>query len=156
MPIRREHQFFYPIDWRELSRGIRFRRAGGACEGCGRPHGRAVVVQRKTGRPVQFELLEPTRTSILTWLTCRSDALGDYVFPSRIDGHRSAVPLGSLVSRTVFGEARLRDVPAMIRDGHAIEVSGERVQGPAHLGSAQRAAVPGDDQFGLQRGERPN
>ena len=43
MPIRREHRFFYPIDWRELSREIRFRRAGGACEGCGRPHGRVVV-----------------------------------------------------------------------------------------------------------------
>ena len=42
MPIRREHRFFYPIDWRELSAAIRFGRAGGACEGCGRPHGREV------------------------------------------------------------------------------------------------------------------
>ncbi|MCJ2124042.1 hypothetical protein [Methylobacterium sp. J-077] len=39
MPIRPEHRFFYPIDWRELSAEVRFRRAGGACEGCGRPHG---------------------------------------------------------------------------------------------------------------------
>ena len=43
MPIRREHRFFYPIDWRELSIAIRFGRAKGACEGCGRPHGRTVV-----------------------------------------------------------------------------------------------------------------
>ena len=42
MPIRREHRFFYPIDWSQLSATIRFRRAGGACEGCGRPHGRSV------------------------------------------------------------------------------------------------------------------
>jgi len=42
MPIRREHRYFYPIDWRELSVAIRFRRAGGSCEGCGRPHGQTV------------------------------------------------------------------------------------------------------------------
>jgi hypothetical protein len=42
MPIRREHRYFYPIDWRELSAAIRFRRAGGSCEGCGRPHGQTV------------------------------------------------------------------------------------------------------------------
>ncbi|MGU3540394.1 hypothetical protein [Methylobacterium sp. A54F] len=42
MPIRREHRFFYPIDWPQLSALIRFRRAGGSCEGCGRPHGRLV------------------------------------------------------------------------------------------------------------------
>ena len=42
MPIRREHRYFYPIDWSQLSATIRFGRAGGACEGCGRPHGRIV------------------------------------------------------------------------------------------------------------------
>ncbi|WP_407523811.1 hypothetical protein [Methylobacterium oryzisoli] len=42
MPIRPEHRYFYPIDWRELSVVIRFRRAGGRCEGCGRPHLRRV------------------------------------------------------------------------------------------------------------------
>ncbi|NEU14782.1 hypothetical protein G3T14_22160, partial [Methylobacterium sp. BTF04] len=42
MPIRREHRFFYPIDWPQLSAEIRFRRAGGACESCGRPHGRTI------------------------------------------------------------------------------------------------------------------
>ena len=29
---------FYPIDWPQLSASIRFRRAGGRCEKCGRPH----------------------------------------------------------------------------------------------------------------------
>jgi hypothetical protein len=42
MPIRREDRFFYPIDWRELSATIRFCRAGGTCEGCGRPHGQII------------------------------------------------------------------------------------------------------------------
>nr|WP_244474301.1 hypothetical protein [Methylobacterium sp. Leaf87] len=51
----------------------------------GHVRARVIVVQRKTGRPVQFELLEPARTSILTWLGCRGGGLDDYAFPSRID-----------------------------------------------------------------------
>ena len=42
MPIRRELRGFYPIDWKELSRVIRFERAKGRCEHCRRPHGRDV------------------------------------------------------------------------------------------------------------------
>ncbi|MGJ0240059.1 hypothetical protein ACQEPB_16265 [Novosphingobium fluoreni] len=42
MPIAREHRWLYPIDWRELSALIRFQRAKGRCEHCGRPHGSAV------------------------------------------------------------------------------------------------------------------
>ena len=42
MPIRRELKVLYPRNWRELSRRIRFVRARGACERCGRPHGRVV------------------------------------------------------------------------------------------------------------------
>ncbi|CAO4135982.1 hypothetical protein [Methylorubrum extorquens] len=42
MPIRREHRFFYPIDWPQLSAVIRFDRAKGRCETCARPHGRTV------------------------------------------------------------------------------------------------------------------
>ncbi len=43
MPIAREHRWLYPIDWRELSNLIRFRRAKGRCEHCHRPHGRDVL-----------------------------------------------------------------------------------------------------------------
>ena len=43
MPIAPEHRWLYPIDWRELSQLIRFGRAKGRCERCGRPHGKAVV-----------------------------------------------------------------------------------------------------------------
>jgi hypothetical protein len=42
VPIRREHRFFYPADGPQLSAAIRFRRAGGCCEGCGRRHGQRV------------------------------------------------------------------------------------------------------------------
>ena len=34
----------------------------------GHVRARAIVIQRKTGRPVQFELLEPARASLLAWL----------------------------------------------------------------------------------------
>ncbi|GBD43517.1 hypothetical protein HRbin40_00990 [bacterium HR40] len=39
MPIRPELRWLYPIDWPILSRRIRFDRARGRCESCGRPHG---------------------------------------------------------------------------------------------------------------------
>jgi hypothetical protein len=42
MPIRKDLKGFYPIDWTELSRVIRFERAKGRCEGCGRPHGQMI------------------------------------------------------------------------------------------------------------------
>ncbi len=42
MPIKRTLRGFYPIDWRQLSDVIRFERAGGRCETCGRPHGRMI------------------------------------------------------------------------------------------------------------------
>ena len=44
---------------------------------------RATIIQRKTGQPVQFELTEQTRDSLLAWLGRRGGALEDYVFPSR-------------------------------------------------------------------------
>lgn len=46
---------------------------------------RAMVVQQKTGRPVQFEILDPARASLLTWLNRRGGSVDDFAFPSRID-----------------------------------------------------------------------
>ena len=43
MPIRRDLRWFYPIDWPILSRIVRFDRAKGRCECCGRPHRRRVL-----------------------------------------------------------------------------------------------------------------
>ena len=45
---------------------------------------RAMVIQRKTQRPVQFELTEPTRSAVSAWLE-KSRLLSDqYLFPSRV------------------------------------------------------------------------
>ena len=38
MPIRPELRPLYPPHWRDLSARVRFERAGGKCQGCGRPH----------------------------------------------------------------------------------------------------------------------
>jgi integrase len=64
---------------------------------------RALVVQRKTGRPVQFEILEPARTTVLTWLERRRGSVEDYAFPSRCDrlGHLSIRQYGRLVDEWV-------------------------------------------------------
>ena len=44
---------------------------------------RAMVVQRKTQRPAQFELTEPTKSAVAAWLE-RAHLGGDqYLFPSR-------------------------------------------------------------------------
>jgi integrase len=66
---------------------------------------RAIVVQRKTGRSVQFELLEPARASILAWLDCRGGSLTDFAFPSRIDhtAHISTRQYARLVDEWVKG-----------------------------------------------------
>lgn len=42
MPIRPALRRLYPADWPEISRRVRFERASGACQGCGRPHAQAV------------------------------------------------------------------------------------------------------------------
>ena len=54
----------------------------------GHVRARATVVQQKTGRPVQFELLEPARASLFAWLEHRGGTLDEFVFPSRTDHER--------------------------------------------------------------------
>ena len=65
----------------------------------------AMVVQQKTGRPVQFELLDPARTSMLAWLEHRGGTLDDYAFPSRTDhtDHLSTTQYARLVDEWVTG-----------------------------------------------------
>jgi integrase len=56
---------------------------GDVCAG-GRVRDRATVIQKKTGRPVQFEITEQTRTSIQAWLPEVAGRNGRcYLFPSR-------------------------------------------------------------------------
>lgn len=44
---------------------------------------RCMVVQQKTGRPVQFEITSDCRESLLAWLEKRGPRTDDWVFPSR-------------------------------------------------------------------------
>ncbi|PHR11648.1 MAG: integrase [Sphingopyxis sp.] len=49
---------------------------------------RAAITQRKTGRPVQFEIAADARNSLFAWLERRGGSIDDYVFPSRGDHAR--------------------------------------------------------------------
>jgi len=45
---------------------------------------RTTIIQQKTGRPVPFELTEPTREALALWLSLRgSRSNDDWLFPSR-------------------------------------------------------------------------
>jgi integrase len=50
---------------------------------------RAVVMQRTTGRPVQFEITEQTRESVLAWIRHQGLRVGDPLFPSRKEKSKS-------------------------------------------------------------------
>lgn len=64
---------------------------------------RAIVMQQKTGRPVQFELTADVRASLLAWLERRGGTIHDYAFPSRVDhaGHLSTRQYARLVDEWV-------------------------------------------------------
>lgn len=84
---------------------------------------RAIVIQQKTGKPVQFELTADVRASLLVWLERRGGAVHDYAFPSRVDhaGHLSTRQYARLVDewvdavglrRTEYGTHSLRRTKA--------------------------------------------
>ena len=64
---------------------------------------RTTVIQRKTGRPVQFEITEQTRAAIRDWLTSTALRDGQYLFPSRFDDqpHISTRQYARIVHRWV-------------------------------------------------------
>ncbi|TGQ29613.1 tyrosine-type recombinase/integrase [Mesorhizobium sp. M00.F.Ca.ET.216.01.1.1] len=64
---------------------------------------RAIVIQQKTGKPVQFELTTDVRASLLAWLERRGGTKHDYAFPSRVDhaGHLSTRQYARLVDEWV-------------------------------------------------------
>jgi integrase len=71
----------------------------------GRVRDRAIVVQQKTNRPVQFELMDTARKTLRARLERRGGTLSDYVFPSRNDymGHMSTLQYARLVHEWVAG-----------------------------------------------------
>lgn len=64
---------------------------------------RSMVIQQKTGRPVQFEITADTRASLLVWLVRRGGTIDDFAFPSRVvaDGHLSTRQYARLVDEWV-------------------------------------------------------
>ncbi len=64
---------------------------------------RAMVVQQKTGRPVQFEITTEVRASLLAWLQRRGGTVDDFAFPSRVDhaNHLSTRQYARLVDEWV-------------------------------------------------------
>lgn len=52
----------------------------------GRVRDRATVIQKKTGRPVQFEITDQTRIAIQSWLDVLQVKTGKYLFPSPLTG----------------------------------------------------------------------
>ena len=64
---------------------------------------RATVIQKKTGRPVQFELMTEARKTLFVWLERRGGSIEDFIFPSRINyiGHLSTRQYARLVDEWV-------------------------------------------------------
>src|SRR6516162_3327659 len=62
---------------------------------------RATVIQKKTGRPVQFEITEQTRVAVGEWLAALDVHKGRYLFPSRFRGkpHLSTRQYARIVHR---------------------------------------------------------
>lgn len=46
---------------------------------------RALISQRKTGAPVQFEITEQARAAVATWVRGKDLKGSDWLFPSRVD-----------------------------------------------------------------------
>ncbi len=54
----------------------------------GRVRSRTQIVQRKTLRPVQFEIMEQTRESLASWVSEMGLCSDDYLFPTRVRSSR--------------------------------------------------------------------
>jgi integrase len=86
---------------------------------------RATIRQRKTGRPVRFEITEQTRQSVQAYLRARKHQQSPYLYPSRDnpDAHLSTRQYARLVSNwiasigldaTMFGTHSLRRTKATL------------------------------------------
>ena len=64
---------------------------------------RAMILQRKTQRPVQFELTEQTRTAVSAWLAKANLQSEQFLFPSRLRAspHLSTQQYGRIVKSWV-------------------------------------------------------
>jgi len=84
----------------------------------GRVRERATIVQRKTGRPVQFEITEQTRASIQEWLPEIDARSGRYLFPSRATIEKRS---DDAAVNTVYGEGEV--VPCLMAPRRSCGIS---------------------------------
>ncbi len=77
-------------------------RVSDVCHGSNVAH-RAIVLQKKTQRPVQFEITEPTREAVSNWIRYRKLTSDSFLFPSRItlSEHLSTRQYARVVDRWV-------------------------------------------------------
>ena len=86
---------------------------------------RAIVVQQKTSRPVQFEITESTRTALTDWIRLSGPAYDDFLFPSRVHAspHLSTRQYARIVDSWVeeigldpaaYGTHSIRTKPSLI------------------------------------------
>jgi integrase len=73
---------------------------------------RAIVMQQKTGRPVQFEVTEQTRRAIADWTAQAQLKPNEYLFPSRIrrSPHLSTRQYARIVDSWVADRSRYRSL----------------------------------------------
>ena len=100
---------------------------------------RALIVQRKTQRPVQFELTEPTRLAVDAWLEKAALRPEHYLFPSRLSTspHLSTRQYARMIHRwagaagldpTVYGTHSMRRyVPFVAMSGNLNKRSTHRL-----------------------------
>ncbi|ESY63278.1 hypothetical protein X741_35410, partial [Mesorhizobium sp. LNHC229A00] len=81
---------------------------------------RAIVVQQKTGRPVQFEITSDVRASLLAWLERRGGTVEDQAFPSRVDhaNHTSTRQYARLVDEWVTAIGLRREEYGTLAPAH--------------------------------------
>lgn len=90
----------------------------------GRIAARAIVMQQKTQRPVQFEITEPTREALAAWIRIGGLASDSFLFPSRLHAseHLSTRQYARIVHAWVGdrpGSCRLRHAHAAAHQGVA-------------------------------------
>lgn len=91
---------------------------------------RTMVVQQKTGRPVQFEITTDARGSLLAWLERRGGSIDEYAFPSRVDParHLSTRQYARLVDECQSAPDKGSDSLSMIFDGEVVLFSKRKQQ----------------------------
>ena len=91
------------VPTRDVARDLVALRVGDVAHGKSLLH-RAIVLQRKTQRPVQFEVTEPTRAALAAWIERAGLHNDDYLFPSRRHDspHLSTRQYARIVERWVF------------------------------------------------------